>query len=224
MQLSPATGTGNSIGAPPGRKTHVFYDGTDMDYVDMPEVGAAFDLHINTTTVPPWITTACTVRPYLLKDGTVYTSSVYPQLAALLGSTYGGNGATTFGVPNELSRLRLPVDTSGSAGRVTAAGSGVNGTTLGAAGGSEFMQIHNHAGIVAAGQGSHNHGSPNTNFVTNGTFSASGGGGAAFGSTVDPATSAATLPQMTVTNSSTGSGGSQNMPPVIVNFLPLVKT
>ena len=31
VKLSPATGLGSSIGAPPGQKIHVFFDGTDMD-------------------------------------------------------------------------------------------------------------------------------------------------------------------------------------------------
>ncbi|TIQ37127.1 MAG: tail fiber protein [Mesorhizobium sp.] len=37
---------------------------------------------------------------WLLCDGTVYQSSNYPALATVLGSSYGGTGTTTFGVPN----------------------------------------------------------------------------------------------------------------------------
>jgi microcystin-dependent protein len=33
-------------------------------------------------------------------DGTVYNFSQYPALAAVILGTYGGNGTTTFGVPN----------------------------------------------------------------------------------------------------------------------------
>ena len=33
-------------------------------------------------------------------DGTIYNIATYPELGALLGSKYGGNGTTTFGVPN----------------------------------------------------------------------------------------------------------------------------
>lgn len=143
VKLSPATGGGNSIGAPPGEKCHVFFDGTDMDYVDFGRVGSPLDLHINTTTLPPWMT-ACSLAPYLVKDGSVYTSSVFPALAALLGSTYGGNGITTFGVPDERNRMRIPVDTVGvtsgtTSQRVTNTLVGIIGTALGPAGGSAVM-------------------------------------------------------------------------------------
>lgn len=209
VNLAPSAGTGNSIGAPPGQKVYVFYDGTSMDYVDMPAVGSALDLH-GLTALPAWMQ-ACTVLPYLIKDGTIYTSSIYPALGAQLGSTFGGNGITTFAVPDERSRIRLPVDT-GTTGRVTAAVSGINGTTMGAAGGSQFMQQHNH-GITDPG---HVH-----------PFPISQGANAVGGSDVH---SASTTPQNTsnattnITINNTGTGTSQNMPPVIVSFLPLIKT
>lgn len=145
VKLSPSAGVGNSICAPPGQKVHVFYDGTDMDYVDLPHVGAALDLHINTTTQPPWMTN-CSVFPYLVKDGSVYPTSSFPALSAQLGSTFGGNGVTTFGVPDERNRMRMAVDTIQAASgttsqRVTNAVSGVNGTTLGSAGGSQSQTL-----------------------------------------------------------------------------------
>ena len=37
---------------------------------------------------------------WLFLDGTIYNISQYPLLGALLGSKYGGNGTTTFGVPD----------------------------------------------------------------------------------------------------------------------------
>jgi microcystin-dependent protein len=145
VKLSPASGGGNSIGAPPGEKCHVFFDGTDMDYVNLGRVGSPLDLHINTTTLPPWMT-ACSVSPYLVKDGSVYTSSVYPALSALLGSTFGGNGVTTFGVPDERSRTRLGVDTiqaasGATAARITFAQAGFTGSLLGAAGGTSISAL-----------------------------------------------------------------------------------
>jgi microcystin-dependent protein len=39
-------------------------------------------------------------EPYVECDGSVYFSATFPDLAALLTNTYGGNGTTTFGVPN----------------------------------------------------------------------------------------------------------------------------
>ena len=40
--------------------------------------------------MPNWVT-ACTIPPYLVKDGATYSTATFPALAQLLGSTYGGN-------------------------------------------------------------------------------------------------------------------------------------
>lgn len=37
---------------------------------------------------------------FLLCDGTIYQNSAYPELASLLGTTYGGTPGTSFGVPD----------------------------------------------------------------------------------------------------------------------------
>lgn len=213
LSLAPVSGTGNTIGAPPGEKCHVFYDGTSMDYVDLGRVGSALDLH-GVTAPPSWIQ-ACTVRPYLIKDGTIYSTSVYPALGAQLGSAFGGNGITTFAVPDELSRIRLPVDT-GATGRVTVAISGINGTTMGAAGGSQSLQAHTHTATVA--DPGHAHGA-----VLTAAADIQNPGG--FGNKLGViGTSAVATTNITVTNVNTGAGNSQNMPPAIVSFLPLIKT
>lgn len=212
-----ALGTGNVIGIPDGRAVTVWNDGTDADFVDTPEVGSALDLHCNTTTLPAWMT-ACSVLPYLIKNGSVHTAALYPALAARLGSTYGGNGATTFGVPDELSRIRLPVDSSGSAGRITTAICGINGTTFGSAGGDQRFQTHTH------GMDAHYH---DVRGLISGA--ASGGGFSApnvSGSGFDPSGSSGLgrTNNATATMQPAGAGNSQNMPPAIVDFLPLVKT
>ena len=136
------TGAGKTIGAPPGKKCHVFSDGTDMDYVDMPDVGTAYDLH-GVTALPAWMT-ACSTSPYLVKDGSVHNYSDFPALGRLLGSTFGGNGITTFGVPDEMARIRVGYDKTAT-NRLTTAVSGVNGATMGSAGGDQAMQQHGHA-------------------------------------------------------------------------------
>lgn len=221
VKLSPSAGTGNSIGAPPGKKAHVFYDGTDMDYVDMPDPGSAYDLHINTTTLPPWMT-ACSVAPYLVKDGSVYTSSVYPALSALLGSTFGGNGITTFGVPDERARARLGVDTiqaasGATSARVTLAIAGFTGSLLGAAGGDQRLQSHTHTNILSDPGHAHD--------VTPGTIAGSGiiANSGSYASSPTQKTST-TATGVTLTNANVGTGSSQNMMPSIVSFVPLIKT
>jgi hypothetical protein len=44
VQLSPSSGTGNAIGAPPGECVTVFYDGTNMNFIDLGRVGQRLDL------------------------------------------------------------------------------------------------------------------------------------------------------------------------------------
>src|ERR1700730_874438 len=153
VQLAPATGTGNTIGAPPGRKCDVFFDGTDMDYVNVPDPGTAYDLH-GATSLPAWMT-ACSVLPYLIKDGTSYSTSLYPALQAALNNAFGGSGGS-FNVPDESNRMRLPFDTNAS-GRVTAGGSGIAGNTMGATGGNQLAQQHAHSGSGNVSDPGHTH-------------------------------------------------------------------
>jgi hypothetical protein len=67
VQCAPSAGTGTAIGVAPGKKTHIFYDGTNVDFVSPPDPGTAIDLH-GATAVPAWMT-ACTRQYALVKDG-----------------------------------------------------------------------------------------------------------------------------------------------------------
>lgn len=214
-----ALGTGNMIGLPEGRSVTIWNDGVDVDFSDAPEVGSALDLHCNTTSLPKWMT-ACSVLPYLIKNGGVHTSALYPALAARLGSTYGGNGITTFGLPDELSRIRLPVDTSGSAGRVTQAISGINGTTFGSSGGDQRLQSHTHSSTLT--DNGHIHGQKAL-AGAGGTSQSASSGGNGINANVNTETANATT-GVTLTNANFGTGTAQNMPPAIVDFIPLIKT
>ncbi len=220
IQLSP-TGGGKKIGVPYGRKTHVFFDGTDLDYVNMPEVGAALDLQ-GWSALPAWMT-ACTFSPYLIKDGATYSASVYPQLFQALGSTFGGNGITTFAVPDERARARIALDTiqaasGATSARITFPIGGFTASIMGAAGGDQRMQTHTHG--ITDPTHAHAFGFP----VYNGAGSslppvasnATGGIGTYTGTTNNSATG--------ITINAVGSGASQNIPPSIVSFLPLIKT
>jgi microcystin-dependent protein len=60
-------------------------------------------------------------------DGTVLNVSTYQALFSLLGSRYGGDGATTFAVPDLRGRLPIGYGTSG--------GTGISAYTLGQSGG-----------------------------------------------------------------------------------------
>jgi microcystin-dependent protein len=216
VQLSPSSGTGTVIGVPPGRKSQIFFDGTNVDFVDRPDVGTAYDLH-GVTALPAWMT-ACTVQPYLIKDGSIYSTSVYPQLSALLGSTFGGNGASTFGVPDERARARIGVDTNtngGSTNRLTSAISGVTGTTMGAAGGDQNLLAHTHVPTLV------DPGHVHTSFAQ--SLSGSGNFALTVSGVSHSQTNTATT-GITLTIATTGAGVGANVQPSIVSFLPLIKT
>jgi microcystin-dependent protein len=218
VQLVPASGTGTYIGIPQGKTTPVYFDGTNVDFENPSDPGTAYDLH-GAISVPLWMQ-GCKVRPYLQKDGTVYNTSDYPALAQVLGSTFGGNGITTFAVPDELSRMRLAWDFTGSANRVTAAGSGINGLQMGATGGSQFMQSHNHTS-PALTDPTHAHGKVISQVGASNTVVGNGPVPAVAGGSTDVASTGITLAPNVGTS---GSGGSQNMPPTIVSFLAFIKT
>lgn len=208
--LANATTTGNKIGVPPGRKCHVYFDGTGMDYVDMPEVGSYLDLPV--AAVPAWMS-ACTVAPWLVCDGSAQPISTYPQLAAILGTSFGGNGVTTFGLPDARGFVRATLNQG--TGRLTAGGGGVNGDVLGSIGGNEIMQAHTHANSLS--DPGHAHSFPG--FVVGGPNI---GGGAGFGVAV-PNTNGA-LTGVSINNAAAGGGGSQNVQPTYVGGLTLIKT
>jgi microcystin-dependent protein len=66
---------------------------------------------------------------WLLENGTIYSVATYPALGALLGATYGGDGVSTFAVPNSVGRFRVATGTGfalGSTGGTTSATLGIN--------------------------------------------------------------------------------------------------
>lgn len=117
------------IGTPQGERIEIYNDGANVRFVGLARMGA-MEHWAGLSAIPAWVT-ACTIKPYLLCDGTVYNYSDYPFLGPRLGGTFGGNGATTFGVPDLRGRVPLAYDGTGT--RITAAGCGLNGQTLGAA-------------------------------------------------------------------------------------------
>ena len=66
-----------------------------------------------------------------LCDGSLLNVSTYPTLFALLGTTYGGNGTTTFGVPDLRGRVPLGQGT----------GLGLTARILGQSGGAEVVAL-----------------------------------------------------------------------------------
>jgi len=89
-----------------------------------------------------------TPKGFVLCDGTAYERSTYPALFVVLSTTYntGGETATQFRVPDLRGRAAFGRDDMGGSAqnRITAAGSSITGTTLGAAGGNQGLQSHSH--------------------------------------------------------------------------------
>lgn len=204
-----AVGTGNLIGIPPGEFVEVVCDGTNMDFVGLDRVGSYMRLAVATT--PAWMS-ACTVQPYLpCNSSTVtYLISTYPALGASLGSTFGGNGITTFGLPDKSNKVGVPLGTS-----LTTTNCGIDGTVLGASGGTTAMQAHTHVANVT--DPGHVHAYTTALGFTNGQF-----GGPS--PTTNGITS--TLPNttgITVANATTGTGSSGNVQPTIVDGIEFIR-
>lgn len=79
-------------------------------------------------------------KGWLACDGAAVSRSVYGALFAALGTTHGaGDGSTTFNLPDCTGRSIYGKEASET--RITTAVSGVNGGTLGAAGGAQSVTI-----------------------------------------------------------------------------------
>lgn len=112
---------------------------------------------------------------WLLCYGQAVSRTAYAALFAALGTAYGiGDGSTTFNLPDARGRVPGGKDNMGgtAASRLTTAGSGVDGSTLGAAGGAQAVTLtaaqsgtpaHTHTAssthtLSAASAGDHSHG------------------------------------------------------------------
>lgn len=109
----------------------IYNDGANVRFVNLGKVGD-MEFWSGIIAIPAWVT-ACTVKPYLLCDSAVYNFADYPWLAQRLLGQFGGNGVTTFATQDLRGRVPLAYDGTGT--RITTALCGINGQTMGAAGG-----------------------------------------------------------------------------------------
>ncbi len=159
---------------------------------------------------------------FIFPTGQAISRTTYATSFALLGTTYGvGDGSTTFNVPDKTGRVSAMKEATAT--RLTTAGGGVDGATIGSANGST-----QNAAILQANL-------PNVNFVvasgqtvsTVSTNIAFGTGGAgSTGVSLNTANSVANLNATgTVTNAGTAaSGGSGTafkivQPTIICNYI-----
>lgn len=140
------------------------------------KIGNLLRTLIETTigTLPAYLVPTGAVMPFagaaapegwLLCYGQPVSRSTYADLFAAIGTTYGaGDGSTTFNVPDLRGRAVFGKDDMGgaAASRITAGVSGINGASLGAAGGDERLHAHSHTGGAHAhDMAGHTHVGPN---------------------------------------------------------------
>src|SRR5260370_566202 len=85
---------------------------------------------------------------FVFPFGQAISRTTYATYFSLVGTTYGArDGSTTFNVIDGRGRGIHGLDNMGgvAANRVTSAGNGIAGTTIGAAGGNELLQAHAHS-------------------------------------------------------------------------------
>lgn len=122
-----------SICIPPITATDVILEGTggssvgSVKFRNLGPIGTFWDYA--GSSVPAWVSVS-TVPPYLLCDGTTFSSATYPQLALVLGGTT---------LPDARGRTRFSLN-SGT-GRITAGSGGLDGDTNLSGGGAQATTL-----------------------------------------------------------------------------------
>ena len=92
----------------------------------------------------PYVGSAAPNSSFALPYGQAISRTTYSTLFALCSTSFGsGDGSTTFNLPDLRGRIPVGLDNMGgtAASRITAAGSGITGTTVGATGGAETVTL-----------------------------------------------------------------------------------
>lgn len=197
-----ASGAGAGVTVPQGARAALYSDTVNVWYAN-----DAFGIPAGTgadwygTTAPPG---------WLLCFGQSLLRAQYPALFNAISTAYGSIDGTHFTLPDCRGRSNVGKDDMGgsAANRITSGGSGVPGTVLGGVGGNELMQLHSH-GVTDP---THTHGYTGP---LGGSIASVQGGPNPIGNAAAGGTTAAAATGISIQNA--GAGGSQNMPPVIVN-------
>ena len=227
VMLSTATGTNATIGIPQGKTSQIYVDITSstpgIKFLNPADPGTYWDYASGTA--PAWFA-GCTSNgttaqlPWITCDGTIYNKSDYLYLFNVLGGTWGGNGTTTFAVPDLRNRARVSVFPSTPL--LTNAVSGITGSTVGSSSAAEGTTLttaqipaHDHGGST---------GNPTTNPIILSNAFSSGLTNVGSGSN-NLLISSPTLPNHVHTISSQGGGGAHtNVQPTAIAGLTFIKT
>jgi hypothetical protein len=207
---------GQQICIEQGSAQHIYNDGTNVRFVNLPPVGTYLDLCLSA--VPTWIA-ACTIPPYLVCNGSTFSAATYPYLNARLG----GNTLPDF-------RGRAPYYLNSATGRLTSGGAGIDGNTLFAAGGNNGIVAGQIPAITSSGTNSVTLNSTVSNIVlSNGLFGGNAGG-AGGGISFNPSPtvqgiSVTGAPTTNVTSNNTAGAGTtmQNAAPGVVSGIRLIR-
>ncbi len=165
----------------------------------------------------PYLGSTAPNSSFVLPYGQAISRTTYATLFTLVSTTFGvGDGSTTFNVPDVRGRGVVGLDNMGgaAAGRLTTAGSSIDGTTIGAAGGAQTVALvaGNIPSVTVTGTASI---SPNPIVVPAGATSIQGGAGGAF--SVYPVGEFQNIASISVTGTTAaGSTAVNKMPPTIV--------
>ena len=161
---------------------------------------------------------------WLLCFGQSVLRSDYPNLFAAIGTTFGSVDATHFTLPDLRGRVAAGKDDMGgaAASRLTTAAGGVDGLTLGNAGGNQThtlttaqMPAHNHA-VTDPG---HNH---TTNANAQGSQGSSGTGGPVIFAQWQAASNTSNTTGISIQNNGSGNAHPNVQPTCIMN--KIIKT
>lgn len=229
-----------------GQANAILYDGTQFQLLTDPfssNVGTAGQVLTSngTSATPSFQTlsgfTSGMLMPYagssaptgwLLCYGQAVSRTTYASLFAVISTTYGsGDGSTTFNLPDLRGRSIFGQDNMGgsAASRLTTAGSGVDGATLGASGGNQALASHTHTYSGTSGSTTITGSFPTASNVNvpggaySGVFSQGTSYGGNGGNAQDNYIVNMSAPHTHTysgTTASSGTGSSANIPPAIV--------
>jgi microcystin-dependent protein len=162
---------------------------------------------------------------WLLCNGASLLRADQPALFTAIGTTYGAADGTHFSLPDCTGRLIAGKEASAT--RLTTAGCGIDGATLGAAGGFQNIALitaelasHTHTGTTGTESATHTHAQESDTMLNGPPVANFAGGGNQFGTGGTTGTESATHTH-SFTSNPTGSGTAHNnvQPTIVLNYI-----